>query len=346
VSTVPRQLSDVVPAHDVAVTIGGNDAGFSEVVFACTHAFISPAPCADALADAQARIERLKQRLTDTYLAVADAYPRARIFVMGYPNIMSVQPPVIGPPQLAACQFIPAAAVELMVDETKLLDQTIASAVAATRNVRIRYVDDLLAFSGHELCTAVEWVNPVDLAAALLPDRGYGNVGAFHPNAVGQIALASCLADAIGGRAKCRRPPPASACDCFFSASSSTLGGPPIAVSISRLRPGSHVTLTWHSSPQVLARTVVDRTGRVALLVRPPASSIPGHHLLVVLGRRANGRRFKLKKAITIARPAVGATPPRKAPQSSRSLWKALIIGGAVLLAMLTVIAGRHHRRR
>ncbi|MBA3529348.1 MAG: hypothetical protein H0T91_08595 [Propionibacteriaceae bacterium] len=118
----------------------------------------------------------LAARLANTYASVAAAAPKALILVTGYPYLFET--PAATNPNFSTIVAINQA--------TTALNATIAGVVGTLQaaGVNIEYVDVTAAFDGHEIGSAVPFINSTG------PD-------AFHPNAAGYVAYAAALEAAL-----------------------------------------------------------------------------------------------------------------------------------------------------
>jgi lysophospholipase L1-like esterase len=176
--TTQIDSASLARADLVTLTLGGNDAGYVEVLVTCglsncnTRAFER---------SRQAIIGRTKPRLEKVYRAIAARAPRARILVLGYPQPF---------PAAKSRQACPA--LSLFRGEQDMLrrlgarfNETIASAVAtvARSGARITFVPVAGRFEGHEVCGSKgAWINPI-----VSSSTGFGpNPASFHPTLAGQ----------------------------------------------------------------------------------------------------------------------------------------------------------------
>jgi lysophospholipase L1-like esterase len=147
----------------VSITIGGNDAGFADIMITCQ--FGSEAACSSAVAGARAFMTgELPGRLDRTYAAIDARAPTARLVVLGYPRLFELTSScgLLGMSRAKRTQLNGAA---------DLLAQVIADRAAAAGAV---FVDTRPVFAGHGLCGSSPWITGI----ASLFD-------AFHPNASG-----------------------------------------------------------------------------------------------------------------------------------------------------------------
>ncbi|MGH2344223.1 MAG: SGNH/GDSL hydrolase family protein [Chloroflexota bacterium] len=173
----------------VTITIGGNDLGLFGLLQACVVSSPIVPNCKDYGAP-KITFSVLQQRLVDTYEAIHEHGPAARIFVLGYPNPVTAKLPagckaltLQAPPHLG----LTAADVLWFHDLIEKLDKTVQA--AATESRVATYIAPS-GFAGHDVCSANPWFWPLDNSPLTL-----------HPNFQGQHQLAVLLRAAAG-------PPP------------------------------------------------------------------------------------------------------------------------------------------
>jgi lysophospholipase L1-like esterase len=188
--TNPAQLTALAPDDRlVLLTLSGDDIGFLNVLKECMKlSFTQPwgSPCeayytkggTDQLA---AGVTAVAPKMTRVLAAVAARAPRARIVVVGYPDMF---------PQSGGCwPTVPITSGDvayLRRTEVKINAMLAATAMAAGAT----FVNTYTPTTGHDFCTP-EKVRDVE---GLLP----GSPGLpFHPNARGQQAMATAVLAAI-----------------------------------------------------------------------------------------------------------------------------------------------------
>ena len=184
------QLDWLAPDTEVVtVTIGGNDAGFGRVVGACLSGL---QPCSRLDAEVDASIVALRERLDAVHGEIRRRLPRARLLVVGYPQLVGdpAHVPVDDCPELG---LSPTA--RITPDEAQWLrDQGRALGAVMRESAQAagaRYVDAASLFAGHETCAPTPWMTGVvedDIRAS------------FHPNAAGHEALARLVAAELARR--------------------------------------------------------------------------------------------------------------------------------------------------
>ncbi|WP_051042632.1 SGNH/GDSL hydrolase family protein [Nocardia cerradoensis] len=186
----PPQFEAITPDTElVTVTIGGNDAGFSEVLGTCGALSLAPIvadPChayytqtgTDALTD------RLETDVAPKVRAVFDGIraraPHATIVATGYPRLT----PTAGS-CFPALPFAPGDYAWI----NQVQDRLNAAIAEQARAAGIEYADLLDASAGHDACrdAQVRWVEPT-LNSSSAP---------AHPNHAGMSAIAQVVANRI-----------------------------------------------------------------------------------------------------------------------------------------------------
>lgn len=174
---IPDEPDDTIGL--VTFTIGGNDAGFSDIVARCVLSDCADVPGSAAF---QASLDRIAERLVDeVYPALRAAYPEALLVQVGYPSLT----PAVGEPLRDSCGWLSGAEQAAIPDIVASLDDTFSAAAEGEDDVVVVSAFD--AFEGHELCTEDPWVNEV-----LSLDSGRA-----HPTTEGYRAIAESVATAL-----------------------------------------------------------------------------------------------------------------------------------------------------
>lgn len=182
------QLGAMDTAADlVTVTVGGNDAGFVSVVGECV---IGADPCSRLDAQVEASLAGLGARLEAAYRQIRARAAKARLVVVGYPQVVA-DPATV---DFTTCGAVASPLPGLRIDAAdatwlrqkgaELSDVVRRSAKAAGAT----YVDVAADFAGHEACTADPWLTGVvivDLKSS------------FHPTVAGQAELARLVSSAL-----------------------------------------------------------------------------------------------------------------------------------------------------
>jgi hypothetical protein len=176
---VQQQLGSIAPARLVTITVGGNDAGFGEIVVDCLR---PGSRCRGDFPDEDRRIDSLAGPLHDLYLRIVATAPGATLDVLTYPQIFRAQ----GGTCAATWTFTPADVAWFRAEYARM---NAAVRRAAAGVPRTRVVDVESAFAGHEVCSAQPWA---------YGGRLRDPYSSFHPNVLGHAALAALLRDVTG----------------------------------------------------------------------------------------------------------------------------------------------------
>ncbi|MBB5924534.1 lysophospholipase L1-like esterase [Actinoalloteichus hoggarensis] len=159
---VTGQLGGLTADTDlVSISIGGNDAGFVEVITRCT--LLGTAGCQNAAAEANEYIQtELPARLDATYAAIRSAAPNSSVVVLGYPRLFH---------PTGACVLTEGARAALNATADLLSEVTAGRAAAAG----FVYADVRSHFDGRGVCASTPWINSL----------AWPITESFHPNAAG-----------------------------------------------------------------------------------------------------------------------------------------------------------------
>jgi lysophospholipase L1-like esterase len=149
----------------VTITIGGNDAGFSEVMLNCALYYFT---CEGAIKKADTFIEKtLPGLLETTYGDIRSRASTAHVVVLGYPHLFTAEGTTCN------VNFLTSGHEKELNHSADLLDEVIKARAAAHG---FTFVDPRNAFLPHEICSSSEWLN------------GQSNPlsESYHPNVKGQ----------------------------------------------------------------------------------------------------------------------------------------------------------------
>lgn len=163
----------------VSITVGGNDAGFTDVATECAKpAWASD--CAGRVTTSRSYISNtLPAQLNAVYAQIKSRAPTAKVAVLGYPRLFN------GEDCNAGTFFSPD-------DESRvngaadLLNSVIAGRAAA---YGFTFKNPTSAFTGHAVCDSPEWLNGLSNPVA----------ESYHPNQTGQRSGFLPLARAVLG---------------------------------------------------------------------------------------------------------------------------------------------------
>jgi lysophospholipase L1-like esterase len=160
----------------VTISIGGNDAGFANVITQCAKPW--PWTCTADIDNARSFISNtLPGQLDSLYTEIETRAPNARVMVIGYPRLFNGQ----------ECNFfarISGSEQSALNGVADLLAGKIAGIASAHG---FDFVDPRDAFNHHRVCDSVEWVN------------GLSNpiVESYHPNRLGHDAFTGLISDML-----------------------------------------------------------------------------------------------------------------------------------------------------
>ncbi|MGW2833720.1 SGNH/GDSL hydrolase family protein [Streptomyces sp. NPDC001286] len=148
----------------VSISIGGNDAGFADVMTTCV--LQSDSTCLSRINTAKAYVDStLPGQLDNVYSAISAKAPNARVVVLGYPRFYKLGTTCLGLSETKRTAINGAA---------DYLDTAINKAAA---NHGFAFGDVRTTFTGHEICSGSSWLHSVN----------WLNIGeSYHPTASGQ----------------------------------------------------------------------------------------------------------------------------------------------------------------
>jgi lysophospholipase L1-like esterase len=149
----------------VTISIGGNDAGFSNVIINCALYFFT---CGSAISEANSFIaNKLAGLLDTTYNDIRARATTAHVVVVGYPHLFTDDG------KTCNVNFLTSGNEKKLNETGDKLDAKIKERVAAHG---FTFVDPRSAFKPHEVCASEEWLN------------GQSNPleESYHPNTKGQ----------------------------------------------------------------------------------------------------------------------------------------------------------------
>ncbi|QJT00728.1 SGNH/GDSL hydrolase family protein [Streptomyces asoensis] len=148
----------------VSITVGGNDAGFADVMTTCVTG--SDSTCLSRINTARAYVDStLPGRLDTVYSTIRAKAPNARVVVIGYPRFYKLGTVCLGLSETKRSAINNAA---------DYLDAATANRAAAHGFV---FGDVRTPFNGHEICSGSSWLHSLN----------WLNIGeSYHPTASGQ----------------------------------------------------------------------------------------------------------------------------------------------------------------
>jgi lysophospholipase L1-like esterase len=148
----------------VSISVGGNDAGFSDVMTTCV--LQSDSACLSRINTAKAYVDStLPGRLDSVYSAIRTKAPAAHVVVLGYPRFYQLG---------TTCLGLSETKRKAINDAADYLDAATAKRAA---DHGFTFGDVRTTFTGHEICSGSSWLHSVN----------WLNVGeSYHPTAGGQ----------------------------------------------------------------------------------------------------------------------------------------------------------------
>jgi lysophospholipase L1-like esterase len=148
----------------VTITIGGNDAGFADVMTTCVTG--SDSTCLAKLDAAKAYVDStLPGKLDSVYSAISAKAPSAHVVVLGYPRFYKLGTTCIGLSDTKRAAINDASDYLNSAVQKRALDHGFV------------FGDVRTPFTGHEICSGSSWLHSLD----------WLDIGeSYHPTASGQ----------------------------------------------------------------------------------------------------------------------------------------------------------------
>lgn len=172
-SVLSSQLGDLNAATNyVTISIGGNDAGFSNVIEKCALPW--PYNCTSDIDNAVSFMQTtLPGKLDAVYNAISSDAPNAKVVVVGYPRLFNG----------STCNLL----ARISATEEGQLNSaadTLAGVISARAAAHgFTYVDPRAAFASHEICASTEWLNGLSNPTS----------ESYHPNTAGHVGYADLV---------------------------------------------------------------------------------------------------------------------------------------------------------
>jgi lysophospholipase L1-like esterase len=131
----------------VTISVGGNDAGFTDVITTCT--FGSDQDCVNRTTKAKTYAQNTLPGLLDgVYAQVRERAPSAKVVVLGYPHLYQVP---------GSCNVGLSDTKRAAINSASDVLATVIAGRAAAKAFTFRDVRS--AFTGHEICSGDWWLN-------------------------------------------------------------------------------------------------------------------------------------------------------------------------------------------
>ena len=195
-------IGDGQKADYVTVTIGGNDAGFAEIVkTAALHcSYLNPNSLYDRIFSVWVEFDRpdgIRDNLQQAYRNIADrAGDQAAILVAGYPGLLSMK---------GSALLFDANETQFIDSQVSKFNNEIRSLVSDCyiEGLNIYFVSVEEAFYGHEAYTEDPYIHGVIIDPSIFSlseETDQSNpvsAASLHPNVKGAQAYAACVQEAI-----------------------------------------------------------------------------------------------------------------------------------------------------
>ncbi|MEU2246181.1 SGNH/GDSL hydrolase family protein [Streptomyces sp. NPDC019224] len=163
---IANQLGPLNSSTDlVSISIGGNDAGFSDVMTTCV--LQSEATCLTRIATARSYVDTtLPGKLNSVYDAIKAKAPAAHVVVLGYPRFYKIG---------GSCVVGLSDKVRTAINSAA--DYLNAATAKRAADHGFSFGDVAGTFTGHEICSGSAWLHSLN----------WLNIGeSYHPFAAGQ----------------------------------------------------------------------------------------------------------------------------------------------------------------
>ena len=132
----------------MTISIGGNDAGFSNVIINCALYYFT---CGSAISEADEFIaKKLPALLETTYKDIRAKATKAEVIVLGYPKLFTKEG------KTCNVNFLTSGNEKKMNEGAEKLDAVIKARAEAAG---FKFVNPTSAFEAHEVCASEEWLN-------------------------------------------------------------------------------------------------------------------------------------------------------------------------------------------
>ncbi len=174
---IEKQLGKLTSSTSlVTITIGGNDAGFSNVIINCALYYFT---CGSAISEADEYIAKtLPGKLETTYKDIRAKATSAQVIVLGYPKLFTKEG------KTCNVNFLTSGNEKKMNESAEKLDAVIKARAEA---MKFTFVNPTSAFEGHAVCASEEWLNG--------QSDPLGE--SYHPNVKGQEEFTKLVEAAI-----------------------------------------------------------------------------------------------------------------------------------------------------
>jgi hypothetical protein len=320
-----QEFASIYKPEAIVLSVGGNDIGFADVLKQCV-ANSGGGTCYDTYED---RVELANvingaySKLVHTYTTLREQSGGARIYVVGYPQV--VKPG-------GDCGLNVHLNAEEVIFAAQLVDYLNGVIEKATQTAGVFYVDAAHALDGHRLCESA--VNGFTVGGdAGIKIRGYpiNFIGSesYHPTKLGHQMLAQTISQKTSKlKADMPRPAPYTSAP-RLDATATIFQGVPHAdrpidtvyldfsptqdvaevgdrlkVAVTGLKaalqPGASYQIVLHSTPVTIGTGSVDTAGDINTTASVPSGTLPGYHVVHVYTTNMAGEPVDIQKPIYI----------------------------------------------
>jgi len=160
----------------VTITIGGNDAGFSNVMLNCALYYFT---CGSAISEADEFIaKKLPGLLETTYKDIRAKATAAQVIVLGYPKLFTKEG------KTCNVNFLTSGNEKKINESAEKIDAVIKARAEA---LKFTFVNPTSAFEAHAVCASEEWLNGQSDPLS----------ESYHPNVKGQEEFTKLVEAAI-----------------------------------------------------------------------------------------------------------------------------------------------------
>jgi lysophospholipase L1-like esterase len=149
----------------VTITIGGNDAGFSNVMLNCALYYFT---CGSAISEAEEFVKnKLPALLETTYKDIRAKATTAKVIVLGYPKLFTKEGTTCN------VNFLTSGNEKKINEAAEKIDAVIKARAEA---MKYTFINPTSEFESHEVCASEEWLNGQSDPLS----------ESYHPNTKGQ----------------------------------------------------------------------------------------------------------------------------------------------------------------
>lgn len=304
----------------ITLTMGGNDVGFGGYIGVC---LLFNTTCPVATLEGRKKLgQDLKRQfgeLTKFYNEIKAASPGVRLYVLGYPQVVTDDENAICTSNVKDLDLLER---KVIVAGYWYMNQVIKTATQATG---VQYVDTEESLQGHKLC---ESANPYAKGVVAFSNKTKDEVQeTFHPNADGHSLVANKFYESLNyenpldysdyafdensSYTESNIPmssylqtamPPSNNTEYKVSTSSEQTRSSAVDILFGQFTflAGSSVQVTLHSDPVDLGMATVGIDGSLGIAPTIPSTVPVGYHTLTVSGQTPSGELIEYEQLILV----------------------------------------------